>query len=52
MAKDKNSINLKEGIQLPGEEPDKCCWVLPIKVGVIVIGVLIILMALQSILNA
>ena len=45
-------MNLKDGIQLPGEEADKCCWVVPIKPGVIVIGVLIIVVALQSVVNA
>ena len=43
--------DVKEGIQLPGEADDKCCWCLPINVGVIVIGVLIIIQGLQSILN-
>ena len=33
----------KEGITLPGETEDKCCWCIPIKIGVTVIGVFVLL---------
>ena len=33
----------KVGMSLPGEADDKCCWCIPIKIGVILIGVSMIL---------
>ena len=35
----------KVGITLPGEKSDMCCWCIPIKCGVIIIGIFIILQA-------
>ena len=41
----------KERIKLPGESEDKCCWCVPIKVGVIIIGVFMILYGVNCILT-
>ena len=42
--------DLKEnGLALPGEDPTKCCWCIPIKIGMIICGVLILLYFLQFI---
>ena len=41
----------KEGITLPGENEDKCCWCLPIKIGVIIIGVFVILEAVGTVVE-
>ena len=40
----------KQGISLPGEAEDKCCYAVPIKYGVIIIGVLIVLAAVNNVL--
>ena len=42
----------KAGITLPGEADDKCCFCIPIKPGVIIIGIFIILWAVEMILGA
>ena len=42
----------KEGMSLPGEADDKCCWCMPIKIGVILIGVSMILCAVSTIYHA
>ena len=41
----------KQGISLPGEAEDKCCWCIPIKIGVILIGIGIVLLAVSGVLN-
>ena len=41
---DKGEKTLKQGLKLPGEENDNtCCWVVPLNIGVIVIGILIVI---------
>ena len=35
----------KQGISLPGEAEDKCCYAVPIKIGVLIIGIGIVLSA-------
>ena len=40
----------KEGIALPGEAEDKCCWCIPIKIGIYIIGVCMCLWAVNLIL--
>ena len=42
----------KEGISLPGEAEDKCCFCVPIKPGVYIIGVFMILWAVEAVLTA
>ena len=37
--------------QLPGEGGDMCCWCVPIKPGVIVIGIIVLLTDIMSIKN-
>ena len=39
----------KEGITLPGEDKDKCCWFVPLKPGVYIIGVAMCLWAVNAI---
>ena len=39
------------GLKLPGETDDKCCWCIPIKPGVIIIGIVMILWALQLVIT-
>ena len=41
----------KEGISLPGEAEDKCCWFVPIKIGVYIIGAMMCLWAVRLILQ-
>jgi len=36
----------KDGISLPGEKDDKCCWCVPIKIGIYLIGTLMIIYGL------
>ena len=43
---------IKEGLSLPGEADDKCCWFVPIKIGVIIIGICMILSATSMVFNA
>ena len=40
----------KQGISLPGEAEDKCCWCIPIKIGVLLIGIGVILSAVSNVL--
>ena len=49
--KDKVMKLKDEGIQLPGEKKDKCCYFIPVKVGVMVIGVIMILYAISLFLD-
>ena len=45
----------KEGITLPGEAEDKCCWCLPVKIGTYIMGLWIlvyVIMAVVGILGA
>ena len=39
----------KQGISLPGEAEDKCCYAVPIKYGVIAIGAGIVYSAVMSV---
>ena len=39
----------KEGITLPGEAKDKCCWFVPLKPGIYIIGVFMCLWAFNAI---
>ena len=41
---------IKEGLSCPGEAEDKCCWCIPIKIGVILIGISMILLAASMVL--
>ena len=41
----------KQGISLPGEAEDKCCWCIPIKIGVLLIGIGIIYSAVVNTLG-
>ena len=50
-AKAEEAMKKVPGIKLPGEAEDKCCWCIPIKPGVIIIGVLMILWALSALLT-
>ena len=42
---------IKDGLSLPGEADDKCCWCVPIKIGVILIGISMILSAVSMVHN-
>ena len=41
----------EEGLSLPGEAEDKCCWCIPLKIGVILIGVGIIGSAVNMVIG-
>ena len=43
-------MNAQDGINI-GEPVDQCCFFIPIKVGIIVIGILVILSAIGGALN-
>ena len=43
--------NMAAGIKLPGEAADKCCWCVPIKCGIILVGVGIILNTISMIIT-
>ena len=42
---------MEEGVALPGEAEDKCCWFLPIKIGMYLIGALMIGDAISNVLK-
>ena len=42
---------MAEGMKLPGEAPDKCCWCFPIKCGMITIGIFYVLNAIEMVFN-
>ena len=39
------------GLSLPGEPEDKCCWCIPIKIGVIILGIGVVAQAALSVLG-
>lgn len=41
----------KEGISLPGEAADKCCFCIPIKPGVVIIGLIMVIDAVWGVLG-
>ena len=41
----------KEGFSLPGEAEDKCCWCVPLKPGVMILGIWMIAYAVLGILD-
>ena len=48
-AKSKMNDLKENGLALPGEAADKCCWCLPIKIGCILIGVVMLLYTLNMV---
>ena len=43
------SYTKEDGITLPGEAKDKCCWFIPIKMGVYAIGIIMCLWAFNAV---
>ena len=50
MSNEKGGIS-KEGITLPGETEENCCWFIPIKAGIYIIGIFMCLWAVNLILQ-
>ena len=47
---DKMDKHTPKGMKLPGESDEQCCFCIPIKIGVTVIGIVMIISAVQGIL--